>query len=169
MSERRPRPRAKLTVDIIEDDGNWAFVEDVQSLIEAAAAEVATEPLLKVAQADVVVVLSCDANVAILNGQYRGKPKPTNVLSFPAGQGAPPGQLGDIVLACETVQREADSEDIPVEHHLQHLVVHGLLHLLGLDHASETDAERMEALEIKILARLGIANPYMGPLDTVRS
>lgn len=169
MSDRRQTRRTKLTIDVIEDAGDWSPIEDVSSLIEAAAAEVATEPGLLVAAGSANVVLSDDESVRALNGRYRGKPKPTNVLSFPAGGGAEPGHLGDIVLAMETLQREADAQDIPVEHHLQHLTVHGLLHLLGLDHETDVQAERMEALEIRILARLGIANPYTGPLDTAKT
>lgn len=169
MSERRPRRRAKLTPEVMEDAGNWSFLEDPRALIEAACAEVATEPGLKLNSATVTVVLSDDASVAELNGQYRGKPKPTNVLSFPPGPGGEAGHLGDIVLAEETVQREAEGEDVPAEHHFQHLVVHGILHLIGFDHETEADAGRMEALEIKVLARLGIANPYTAPLDSAKS
>ena len=73
--------------------------------------------------------------------------------------------LGDIVLALETLQREAAEQDVPFEHHLQHLVVHGLLHLSGLDHQNDSEAERIERLEIKILSRLGVANPYTGALE----
>lgn len=169
MSERRPRRRAKLTPEVVEDAGTWAFLDDARALIEAACAEVATEPGLKLEAASVTVVLSDDASVKHLNAQYRGKPKPTNVLSFPSGPGGEQGHLGDIVLAEETVQREAESEDISAEHHFQHLVVHGILHLIGYDHETEADAERMEALEIKVLARLGIANPYTAPLDSAKS
>lgn len=168
MSERRQRRRAKLTPEVVEDAGNWSFIEDAQSLVEAAAAEIATEPGLKFEATHVNVVLSDDASVAILNGQFRGKLKPTNVLSFPAGQSSADGHLGDIVLACETVVREAAQEDIAVDHHFTHLVVHGILHLLGHDHEADADAGRMEALEIRILARLGIANPYTAPLDTAK-
>jgi probable rRNA maturation factor len=114
----------------------------------------------------VVVALSSDANIAVLNGQFRGKPKPTNVLSFPAGDGVPDGVLGDVILACETVYREADEQGVQVADHVQHLVVHGILHLLGYDHISADDAERMEALEISILSKLDIANPYTGALET---
>ena len=166
MSVRRNRKRPRLTLDVLEDDGGWAWLDDARSLAESAAAEVATEPDLNLESAQATVVLSSNAKVEILNGQFRGKPKPTNVLSFPTGSGAPTGFIGDIVLAGETVQREAEAEDIPPEHHFQHLVVHGLLHLLGFDHETDKQAERMEALEIRILARLGIASPYTAPLET---
>ncbi len=169
MSERRTRKRPKLAIEVVEDAGNWSWNDDVAGIIEAAAAELATERDLAIETAAAAVVLSSDTKIAELNGKFRGKPKPTNVLSFPSGHGAAKGYLGDIVIACETVLREAEAEDIPPEHHLQHLVVHGLLHLLGHDHENTADAERMEALEIRILARLGIANPYTGPLDTSKT
>lgn len=168
MPERKSAKRARIDCDIVEDDGDWSFLENVEGLVEAAAAEVATEPTLKVRAASVTIALSSDASVAVLNEQYRGKPKPTNVLSFPAGQGALEGFLGDIVLAAETLRREAELEDIPVEHHFQHLIVHGVLHLLGYDHETDAEAEAMEKLEIGILARLGIANPYTGALDPAK-
>ena len=156
-------------MEIVEDAGDWSFLENVLELAESAAAEIAVEPALKLRTTSVTVALSDDTSVAELNGQFRGKPKPTNVLSFPAGQGADAGYAGDIILAAQTLQREATSEDIPVEHHFQHLIVHGVLHLLGFDHETDAEAERMEALEISILARLGIANPYTGALDTAKS
>lgn len=169
MSDRKVSKRARIDTDIVEDGGDWSFIENVQELVEAAAAEVATEPALKLKTASVTIALSDDASVAVLNGQFRGKPKPTNVLSFPAGPGAGEGFLGDIVLAAETVRREAEDEDIPVEHHFQHLVVHGVLHLLGYDHETDAEADVMEKLEIGILARLGIANPYTGALDPAKT
>lgn len=169
MSQRKSAKRAKIEVDLVEDAGDWAFLENVQELVESAAAEVATDPVLKIQTAAVSVALSDDKNVALLNGQYRGKPKPTNVLSFPASAGSGDGFIGDIIIAAETLQREAADEDIPVEHHFQHLIVHGLLHLLGFDHETDDEAERMEALEIKILARLGIANPYTGALNAAKT
>ena len=87
MSERRNRKRPKLAIEVVEDDGNWSWHDDVAGLIEAAAAELATEPDLELETAAAAVVLSSDAKVAGLNGKYRGKPKPTNVLSFPSGLG----------------------------------------------------------------------------------
>ncbi len=109
-------------------------------------------------------MLSEDATVRALNRQWRGQDKPTNVLSFAAGaETAPPGApclLGDVVLAYETVAAEAKAQGKPMAHHLCHLVVHGVLHLLGFDHERAAEAERMEALETVILAGLGIADPY---------
>ena len=98
-----------------------------------------------------------------LNARWRGLDQPTNVLSFPAA--APAGiakarLLGDVVLAFETMAREAADEGKPLADHYRHLVAHGFLHLLGFDHDSEADAERMEAIETRILARLGVADPY---------
>ena len=99
-----------------------------------------------------------------LNRDYRGKDQPTNVLSFPAFEVAPgdaiPPMLGDIALAFETVTREAGLEEKPFDHHLTHLVVHGLLHLMGHDHEEDGEAEAMEALERAALARLAIPDPY---------
>ncbi len=169
VSERRPGRPGPLTADVIDDAGDWSFLKDASVLVEAACLQVAAEEDVPATPANVTIVLSNDQNVSALNGQFRGKPKPTNVLSFPAGVGSEPGNLGDIVVACETLLREAADEDIPPEHHFQHLVVHGILHLLGFDHETDTEADRMEALEIRILARLGIANPYTEPLDTAKS
>lgn len=167
MSEP-PQPVAPrvLEVDVVEDDGNWSALSDAQTLIEEAAAAVAEELGGNAGSGMVAVALSSDASVEVLNGQFRGKPKPTNVLSFPAGEGGPDGFIGDVILAAETVRREADEQGVPLAHHVQHLVVHGILHLLGYDHISAADAERMEAIEISILSKLGVANPYTGALET---
>jgi probable rRNA maturation factor len=115
------------------------------------------------AGADLSLLLTDDRRIRIVNRDWRGFDKATNVLSFPA---APPERiaasplLGDIVLAYETVVREAEAEGKTKADHLSHLVIHGLLHLLGEDHETETEARRMEALEVEALARLGIADPY---------
>lgn len=164
-------PQAALPVvdvEIVEDDGDWSRVSGLDDLIETAARAViaATQPALK---GSVSIALSSDAVVTELNGRFRDKLKPTNVLSFPAGDGAPEGQIGDIILGLETIEREAAEQMIPVEHHVQHLVIHGVLHLLGYDHEAAPDAEAMEAVEISVLSKLGIANPYTGDLETGRS
>jgi len=125
----------------------------------AAAAALATAPRRKASELS--LVLADDATVRDLNRRWRGQDRPTNVLSFPAGGGpAPVALLGDVVLAFETVAREADEQGKSLGDHLAHLVVHGVLHLLGHDHEQDRAAKRMEALETGILAGLGIADPY---------
>ena len=112
------------------------------------------------------VTLADDAEQQRLNRAYRGQDRPTNVLAFPTADPAqmpPPGApllLGDVVLALETVAREALEQQKSLDHHLSHLVVHGVLHLLGYDHQSEVDAVAMEARETEILAALGVPDPF---------
>ncbi len=122
----------------------------------AALAAATAEP------GEVAVVLSDDATVKRLNRDYRRKDKPTNVLSFPLADATttPCRLLGDVILARETVLAEAAAEGKRPGDHLSHLVVHGVLHLLGFDHEKDADARRMAALERRILAGLGIADPY---------
>ena len=120
---------------------------------------------------EISVVLTDDKAIQLLNADYRGKNKPTNVLSFPSFDLEPgkpfPVQtipceciLGDIIIAVETIEREAVEQDKPIAAHVSHMLVHGVLHLLGYDHEVESEAEIMEALEVKLLAQLGINNPY---------
>ena len=115
---------------------------------------------------ELAIVLTSDAAVKRLNALYRGKNKPTDVLSFPAWLGSGPEAgaretiLGDVVIARATSARDAKAEHKPLEEHLAHLVVHGVLHLLGYDHEDDGDARAMERLEISVLKTLGIANPY---------
>ena len=152
---------------VCDDEDRWSGLGDIEAVVQAAANALAAWPDLLDGPSAVAIALSTDAEVAALNAQFRGKAKPTNVLSFPAGDGAPQGFLGDIILAQETVMQEAADQGTPVHHHVQHLVVHGLLHLLGYDHETPADAERMEALEIRILEMLGVANPYTGELIAI--
>ncbi|MEX2642644.1 MAG: rRNA maturation RNase YbeY, partial [Acetobacterales bacterium] len=108
---------------------------------------------------EVSVVLAGDAMLHELNRGYRGQDKPTNVLSFPIDEPDPAREawmLGEVVIALETTRREALEEGKPVTDHLLHLVVHGVLHLLGYDHQTDAEAERMEALEARLLAGLGV-------------
>ncbi|MEX2618565.1 MAG: rRNA maturation RNase YbeY [Alphaproteobacteria bacterium] len=118
-------------------------------------------------ESEVSIVLGDDSFVRELNSTYRGQDKATNVLSFPAdGENGPDDAaclLGDIVLAYETMAREAAEQNKSLADHLSHLCVHGLLHLLGHDHQTPSDARKMEALEISILAELGISDPFTIP------
>jgi probable rRNA maturation factor len=122
------------------------------------------------ARAELAVILADDAEQRHLNRAWRGVNRPTNVLAFPAwdpGMPLPedaPLLLGDIVLAFETVTREAAGQDKTIADHLSHLVVHGVLHLLGYDHATEAEAALMERLETSVLASLGVADPYRGTM-----
>jgi probable rRNA maturation factor len=162
----RPRSSSRLTVDIVHDCDGWEVVSGVDHLIQAAANAVQAAVDLGTPHATVALMLTSDAEVRRLNARWRGIDKATNVLSFPAPEA--PGDLetvdflGDMALACETVLAEAADQGTTPAHHLQHLVVHGLLHLLGYDHETLGDASEMEALEVDILARLGIADPYAG-------
>jgi probable rRNA maturation factor len=125
-----------------------------------------------------ISLMGCDdARIAVLNADFRGKPQPTNVLSWPSqergaefageapeppepGEADDPEPLGDIAIAWETCAREAGEQDKPMVDHVTHLVVHGMLHLLGYDHVEEEDAALMEGLEVRILASLGVSDPY---------
>jgi probable rRNA maturation factor len=138
----------------IEDEAWTAALPEVAAVVERAAAAA-----LGTAEGDVVVLLADDAAVQALNAGYRGKPKPTNVLSFPAAESAAP-HLGDLILAYGVCAAEADAQGKSLADHLSHLTVHGVLHLLGRDHEDEAEAEEMEAEERDILASLGVADPY---------
>jgi len=158
---RKPR----IATDITVEAGAWPPKRRLRSLVgkavEAALGEAGVDAG---AASELSVVFSDDAHIRTLNSGWRGKDKPTNVLSFPAfpvtpGKRLPP-MLGDVVLAAETVAREAELEGKPLDHHITHLVIHGVLHLIGHDHEDEAEAEAMEALERAALARLAIPDPY---------
>jgi probable rRNA maturation factor len=164
-------PPLSLDIDVVHDGGDWEAVAGAETLVRTAAAALAAE--LPLGRSEACIALSNDAQIAELNGSYRGKPAPTNVLSFPAGFSIPiddddPRFLGDVVLALETLQREAAELGLPIEHHMQHLVVHGLLHLLGYDHGTDQEAQAMESLEVRILQRLGITDPYAAAGEPVK-
>jgi probable rRNA maturation factor len=155
-------------IDIMVESPLWKAQRGVKAVLEraigAAAAMAATSG------GELAIVLTDDSAIRALNRDWRGKDQPTNVLSFPANapsrsrradaHQARPRLLGDIVIAYETMAREALAEHRPFRHHLAHLAVHGFLHLLGHDHAADAEAEVMEALEIAVLARLDVPNPY---------
>ncbi len=151
-----------IDIDIVTNADGWDALPDAVNVIHRAVAAAAAQQGLA---GDVTVVLSDDEEIRALNRDWRGFDKPTNVLSFPA---APvPGNddqpsLGDIVLAIETVQREAAEEGKALADHVSHLAVHGLLHLAGHDHDTDEKAQAMEELERQILAGLGVGDPY-GP------
>lgn len=164
----RPRkPAPPITLALRAQSRRWRDVGDLAALrasaTQATEAALAIAPVQPRAGAELSLLLTDDRRIRIVNRDWRGFDKATNVLSFPA---APPERiadspvLGDIVLAYETVAREAEAEGKAIGDHFSHLVIHGLLHLLGEDHESEAEAERMERLEIAALARLGIADPY---------
>lgn len=155
-----------LDVEIVEEAGDWSAFAPIESTIMDAVRALCAERRLDLGAASASIALGDDARVRELNRTYRGKDKPTNVLSFPAAspvEAEGTTYLGDIILAAETVAAEAADQAVPPRHHLQHLVVHGLLHLVGYDHETAADAEEMEALETAILARLGVADPYAEP------
>ena len=164
-----------MMLDIaIDADPEWDSSSGWDSLVrraaEAAIAESAFPQLASSPRAiELSVRLTGDDEVQALNAEWRGKDKPTNVLSFPqmetneigtAGTDGPDLMLGDVVLAREVCEREAAEKAIPLEEHAAHLVVHGTLHLLGYDHHDDDSADDMESREVRALARLGIADPY---------
>jgi len=136
-------------------DAQPAAEQTVRAAIAAATAEIST------IGGEVSIVLTDDSGIRVLNRDWRGIDKPTNVLSFPAskaGGGAP--LLGDIVIAYETLAKECEDEGRVFLHHLAHLTVHGFLHLIGYDHQTDRQAEEMEGLESKIMTRMKMPDPY---------
>ncbi len=154
----------KLQVEFVATSRRWRAALAARTLArQAIAASVAACGVSLCAGAELCIHLADDPHIRELNARWRGLDKPTNVLSFPAVDPAHLGQarlLGDIVLAYETVAREAEDEGKALADHYRHLVVHGFLHLLGFDHETDADAQVMEAMETRILARLGVADPY---------
>jgi len=150
----------------IEADG-WGDEDALEALVARAVEAACGFARPRILEgSELSVVLADDARVRELNRDWRGKDAPTNVLSFPGGDEDEPPYgplLGDLILARETVEREAGELDIPLFDHLMHLVVHGFLHLFGYDHHMDAEAEEMEDLERRILASLGIADPYLDP------
>jgi probable rRNA maturation factor len=158
----------------VEADGEWdssrSWEQLARKAAEAAIAESAFPQLADSERAvEISVTLTGDEQVRALNAEWRGKDKPTNVLSFPmaderdltrANVDGPELLLGDIILAHGVCEAEAAEKGVSVEQHATHLLVHGTLHLLGYDHHEDRDAADMEAREVRALARLGIANPY---------
>ena len=151
-------------IDVEIEDDAWLDALPGAATLARDAAQAALDAAgrLPAVAADyglVTVLLTDDEAVAELNGEYRRKAGPTNVLSFPAAQN-PEGFLGDVALAYGVCVREAGEQGKTLAHHLQHLVAHGVLHLVGYDHMSEDEAVEMEGLERRLLAALGVPDPY---------
>ena len=140
----------------IEDDAWSAALPEV----EAVATRAATAALGSV-EGDVVILLTDDEAVREINARFRDRDRPTNVLSFPAAESAFP-HLGDLTLAFGVCATEAEAQAKTLSDHLSHLIVHGVLHLLGRDHEDDAEADEMEDEERSILASLGVADPYIG-------
>lgn len=165
-----------MTVEIMVEDPAWdgAGLPDIAA---RAAAATLDDLGLDPGQFVVGVLAAGDDRIADLNAAFRGKPTATNVLSWPAEDRAaaspgemphlpppqpvgPPLELGDIALALGVIAREAEGAGVSFDAHLTHLIVHGVLHLLGFDHETDADGDLMEGIETRVLARLGIADPY---------
>jgi probable rRNA maturation factor len=163
-----------IKLEVIVRSALWKKRRTAQSVVKKAV--LAAAKAASTAPAELAIVLSNDSTIRALNRDWRGKNAPTNVLSFPAAPGlsarktgprrgsskprVPSPYIGDIVIAYQTTAREAVAEGKRFDHHLAHLAVHGFLHLLGYDHENDRDAEKMERLERRILARLAIPEPY---------
>jgi probable rRNA maturation factor len=150
---------------VVADD--WQSEPGAEAVIQRAIATAALMVEAGLGAAELAIMLTDDEGIRTLNSNWRGIDKPTNVLSFPAlpptGPSGPddaPRMLGDIAIAYQTTRSEACDEQKPFDHHLSHLAVHGFLHLIGYDHETDDEAWAMETLEQKILAQLGIPDPY---------
>jgi probable rRNA maturation factor len=159
MTRATGRTRSsRVSCTVVVVDPAWRKALPQAERLVKRAARAAVVGARRLGRKSITVALADDGRVRVLNERDRGKDKPTNVLSYPSGER---DFLGDVVLARQTVWREAKAQGKTPADHASHLVVHGTLHLLGYDHETgEADAERMEALERRILARLGIADPY---------
>jgi probable rRNA maturation factor len=165
MTRRRaPHGPRGPTIDVVVASTRWRKMPQAARLVrrvirKAAPAHART--------AELAVILTHDRAIGVLNRQWRGRDKPTNVLSFPAPAAQRGGahHLGDIVIAYETTAREARAEGKPFDHHVAHLALHGFLHLLGYDHESDRQAEAMERRERLILAQLGVPDPYTASMS----
>lgn len=154
-----------MIVSIDVEDESWSALADLQDIAQQAVDAAWTAVGSDGGTAQVAVLFTNDEAMTGINAEWRGKNNPTNVLSFPAASDMPwpdgePRPLGDIVLAHGVVTREAADQGKTLHEHTVHLIVHGMLHLLGYDHEADDEAEEMEQLEIGILKGLGISDPY---------
>ena len=164
-----PDPRRALVIDVAIPCAKWRrALPDAEKRTKEAARAALTGSGKKRGDAELSLVLSDDAAVAALNERWRGRVGPTNVLAFASEERPLPGApilLGDVILAYETVKREAREQGKTLADHTRHLIVHGVLHLLGYDHDAAGPAKRMESLETRILATLGVPDPYRVRVD----
>jgi probable rRNA maturation factor len=156
-----------MEIDCLTEDDAWLALPEREALAQGAARAVFEVLGTPEPHVELSIVFTSDEAVAELNRTWRGKAGPTNVLSFPAAvggagpqQGQGPGTLGDIVLAAGVVRAEAMAQGKPLANHVIHLIIHGMLHLLGHDHFDDAAAEAMEQLEARTMARLGLPDPY---------
>ncbi len=165
MAEGGPSPRqpsmagAALAVEIVRHDPAWTRAQVTDAILERAA-RAALSATTPDSPYRVTLVLTGDEEMRDLNRLWRGQDKATNVLSFPADPVRDRGFLGDLVLAYGTAGKEADEQGKSLSDHISHLVIHGMLHLLGFDHTEDDEAERMETAERAALASIGVADPY---------
>ena len=175
-ADRHPVPEFDLAIDVAVPDQRWYHVVEepdaaLDAVVRATIGEAGANAGVEIrTAAEISIVLGNDALVQDLNREFRDQDRPTNVLSFPfadgeaaasaAGSGRPM-MLGDVVLAFDTVSREAGEQAKSPRNHTLHLVVHGVLHLMGYDHGTEAEARVMERMEQQVLANLGIADPYL--------
>lgn len=156
---------APVDLQIAITSGGWPAEPEIREVATLAISAVFDETgAPNSSGSELSLLFTDDRQIREINDRWRGIDKPTNVLSFPAVRSInprdPPPVIGDVVFARQTIMREAELENKPVNHHLVHLIVHGLLHLLGYDHQKEEEAEEMESLESLILARFAIPDPY---------
>jgi probable rRNA maturation factor len=154
---RKAAPKAAALIEVMVQSPRWKKQPRAAAIVRNAVAAAAKAASIRPALA---IVLTDDSRIRTLNREWRGFDKPTNVLSFPAANTRDAGSLGDVIIAFQTVAREAKEEGKPIKHHLAHLAVHGFLHLLGYDHETDRDARKMERLEVEILKGLGVPDPY---------
>lgn len=159
------RYRRRLQVELVVTDKRWNTVPGLDRIEVLAQSAFAALPDDTGAE-EVAIALGSDDEVHELNRNYRGKDVATNVLSFPSAGHGDSRSLGDVILAYETCEAEAEERDIPLTDHACHLALHGVLHLLGCDHETDGEAAVMEALETRLLAKIGIADPHSAEFVT---
>lgn len=151
-------PTCKPTIRIDYPDLSAGEKKAIRAVVKSAVNTTLRQTAADVPDhSEVAIVIAGDAAIQELNHTFRGKNIPTNILSFPSDEA---DYLGDIIISLDTIEREAAAQEKSLPHHLTHMVIHGILHLLGYDHENEDEAAQMESLEISILTNLGIDNPY---------